>query len=450
MQVTETSSEGLKRQLKVVVGAGEINAKFAARLDEIKDRVQLKGFRKGKVPVAHLKKVFGRSLMGEVLQETIQETSQAAISERKERPALQPEIKLSEDREELERVMAGQADLAFGMTFEVLPEIKLTDFSEIKLERPVAEVDEEAIARALGELQERNITFQPAEGRAAEEGDRLTIDFTGRIGGEPFEGGAGEDVFLVLGHGHFIPGIEEGLKGARAGEERTVPATFPENYPVKELAGKTAEFTIKVKDVAVPNKPALDDEFAKSLGAESLDQLRSLVSQQIKRDLDAVSRRKVKRALLDELERLHTFDLPPSLVEREFEAIMRQVTEGLQRAGKTFADEGKSEEEARAEYRKIAERRVRLGLILGEIGERNKIEVTQEELRRALVDQARRYPGQERAVYEFYERNPGAVAELRAPIYEEKVVDFILELAKPSEKRVTRQELLGGSEDEEA
>jgi trigger factor len=174
------------------------------------------------------------------------------------------------------------------------------------------------------------------------------------------------------------------------------------------------------------------------------------VSQQIKRDLDAVSRRKVKRALLDELERLHTFDLPPSLVEREFEAIMRQVTEGLQRAGKTFADEGKSEEEARAEYRKIAERRVRLGLILGEIGERNKIEVTQEELRRALVDQARRYPGQERAVYEFYEKNPGAVAELRAPIYEEKVVDFILELAKPSEKRVTRQELLGGSEDEEA
>jgi trigger factor len=448
MQVTETSAEGLKRQLKVVVGAGEISARFAARLDEIKDRVQLKGFRKGKVPVAHLKKVFGRSLMGEVLQETIQETSQAAITERKERPAAQPEIKLSEDREEIERVMAGQADLAFGMTFEVLPEINITDLAALKLERPVASPDDEAIENALNALLDRGVTFEPVADRAGEQGDRLTIDFVGKIDGEPFEGGAAEGVFVVLGQGGFIPGFEDGLKGAKADEERTVTATFPSDYPAANLAGKTAEFAVKVKEVARPNRPALDDEFAKTLGAENVSKLRELVSQQIKRDLDAVSRRKVKRVLLDELERQHDFSLPPSLVDREFESIFRQVEDGLKQAGRTFADEGKTEEEARVEYRKIAERRVRLGLVLGEIGERNKIDVTQDEMRRALVEQARRYPGQERAVYEFYEKNPGAVAELRAPIYEEKVVDFILELAKPVEKQVTRKELLETAADD--
>src|SRR5690606_16032923 len=265
MQVTETLSDGLKRQLKVVVGAGEIGARFDARLDEIKDRVQLKGFRKGKVPVQHLKKIFGRSLMGEVLQQTIEEKSRAALEERKERPAIQPRIELPEDQQEIEKVLSGQADLSFDMSFEVLPEINLIDFSELKLERPVADVDDKAIEDAIGQLVERSTTFETAEGRAAEDGDRVTIDFVGKIDGEPFEGGAGESVNIVLGQGGFIPGFEDGLKGVKAGEERTISAKFPDDYPEKSLAGKDATFDVKVKEVAVPKRPEVNDEFAKNL-----------------------------------------------------------------------------------------------------------------------------------------------------------------------------------------
>lgn len=449
MQVTETQSDGLKRQLKVVVDANEIGARFAAKLDEIKDQVQLKGFRKGKVPVQHLKRVYGRSLMGEVLQQTIEEKSRAAISDRNERPAFQPQIELSEDQQEIEKVMSGQADLSFDMSFEVLPEISLIDFSELKLERVVADVDDKAIDDAINQLVERSISYETGEGRAAEEGDRLTIDFVGKIDGEPFEGGAGEGVTIVIGQGGFIPGFEEGLKGAKADEERTVTATFPAEYPEKSLAGKEATFDVKVKDVAAPKRPAVDDEFAKTLGAESLANLRELVTEQIKREYEQASRAKLKRVLLDELEKRHDFALPPSLVEREFEGIWNQVSEGMKQAGKSFEDEGKTEEQAKDEYRKIAERRVRLGLVLGEVGDKAEIQVSQDEMRRALVEQARRYPGQERMVYEFYEKNPNAIAELRAPIYEEKVVDHILEQAKPVDRKVDREELFKPEPDED-
>jgi len=450
MQVTETHSDGLKRELKVVIAANEIGERFNARLNEIKDRVQLKGFRKGKVPVQHLKKVFGRSLMGEVLQQTIEEKSRAALSERNERPAIQPQIKLPEDQQVIEKVMAGEADLSFDMSFEVLPEIKLVDFSELKIERPVADVDEKAIEEALNQLAERSTTFEVAEGRAAEDGDRVTIDFVGKIDDEPFEGGSAEGVNIVLGQGGFIPGFEEGLKGSKAGEERVVSAKFPEDYPEKSLAGKDATFDVKVKEVAVPKRPAIDDDLAKKLGAENLEKLRELVTEQLKREYEAASRTKVKRALLDELDKRHDFALPPTLVDREFEGIWRQVTESLQQAGRTFEDEGRTEEQAKEEYRKIAERRVRLGLILGEVGEKASIQVTQDELRRALIEQARRFPGQERYVYEFYEKNPGALAELRAPIYEEKVVDHILGQVQVEDKKVNREELFKEDEQETA
>ena len=449
MQVTETQSDGLKRQLKVVVDASEIGARFDARLDELKDRVQLKGFRKGKVPIQHLKKVYGRSVMGEVLQQTIEEKSRDAVSERKERPAFQPQIELTEDQQEIEKVMSGQADLSFNMSFEVLPDINLIDFAELKLERPVADVDEKAVDDAINQLVERSVSYEAAEGRAAEDGDRLTIDFVGKIDGEPFEGGAGEGINVVLGQGGFIPGFEDGLKGAKAGDERTVTATFPAEYPEKSLAGKEATFDVKVKEVGAPKRPAIDDEFAKTLGAENLANLRELVTEQIKREYAQASRNKLKRALLDELEKRHDFALPPSLVDREFEGIWRQVTEGLKQAGRSFEDEGKPEEQAKEEYRKIAERRVRLGLVLGEVGEKNQIQVSQDELRRALMEQARRYPGQERMVYEFYEKNPNAIAELRAPIYEEKVVDLIVEQAKPVDKKVDREELFKAESDED-
>ena len=446
MQVTETSSEGLKRKLKVVVGADELGERFSAHLDRIKDQVQLKGFRKGKVPISHIKKVFGRSVMNDVLQETIRETSSKAISDRKERPAMMPDIALAENAAEIENVVAGNADLAYEMSFEVLPEVTLTDFKMLKLERLVADVDDEQLNKALDELAERNQTFTPEEGRAASEGDRVTIDFKGTVDGVAFDRGSGENLQLVIGNAGFIPGFEEGIKGATKGESRDVKATFPAEYPVADLAGKEAVFAITVKEVEKPVKPEIDEAFAKSLGAEGLDNLKELISAQIKRELDQASRMKLKRELLDALEASHSFELPPTLVEREFDAIWHQVTEGLKREGKTFADEGKTEEEAKAEYRAIAERRVRLGLVVGEIGDKNKIEVTQDEMRRALMEHARRFPGQEKNVYEYFEKTPGALQELRAPIFEDKVIDFVLELAKPAEKKVSRQELIDSLE----
>jgi len=442
MQITETSSEGLKRTLQVVVGASELSSRFDKRLDEIKDSVHLKGFRKGKVPLAHIKKLYGRSLMAEVVEQAIKDTSAAAVQERKERPAFQPKIALSEDQGEVEKIIAGQADLAYSMSFEVLPDITISDLSGLQLERLVTDVEADALDKALGDLAKRSVTYTAEEGRAADEGDRLQIGFVGKIDGVAFEGGTAEDAHIVIGEGGFIPGFEDGLKGAKAGEERVVTATFPEDYPANELAGKEAKFDVKVKEVGKPVLPAIDDEFAKSLGVEDLAKLKELVSEQIKREYDSAARMKIKRELLDQLEKAHAFELPPSLVDMEFDGIWKQLNDNLARSGRTFADEGKTEDELRAEYRGIAERRVRLGLVIGEIGSKNNIEVTQDELRRALIEQARRFPGQEKMVYEYFEKTPGAVNELRAPIFEDKVVDFVLAQAKPSERKVTKDELL--------
>ncbi len=441
MQVTEANTEGLKRILKVVVGADELGRRFSERLDEIKDRVQLKGFRKGKVPVPHLKKMYGRSLMAEVLEQTVKETSSKAIADRNERAVMQPSYTLPEDEKEIEQVLEGKADLAYSMTFEVLPSFDLVDPKTLKLERLRADVEPDAIDKAVEQLVERSITFTPEEGRAAASGDRITMDFVGTIDGEAFEGGSGEGTQLVLGQANFIPGFEEGLIGVKAGEERDINATFPDDYTVDALKGKAATFAVKIKEVAAPVRPALDDDFAKTLGAEDVANLRKLVSEQISREYDNVARMKLKRQMLAQLEKAHTFELPPSLVDSEFESIWRQLTETMRQSGKSFPDENKTEEEARAEYRRIAERRVRLGLIIGEIAEKNDIKITQDELRRVLIEQARRFPGQEKAVYEYYEKTPGALAELRAPIIEDKVVDFVIERAKPTEKTVSKDVL---------
>jgi len=441
MQITETSNEGLKRTLKVVVGADELGRRFSERLGEIKDRVQLKGFRKGKVPVPHLKKVFGRSLMAEVLQEAVKETTSKALADRNERPAMQPSVNLPEDQAEIERVLAGEADLSYSVSFEVLPKFELADLKSLKLERLVADAEPEAIDKAVTDLATRGTTWTPEEGRAAASGDRLTVDFIGKLGEEAFEGGQAEGAEIVLGQDSFIPGFEEGLEGAKAGEERAVVATFPADYPVDTLAGKEATFAVTVKEVAAPTRPEIDDTFAKTFGLETLEQLKEAIGAQIKREYDSASRMKLKRELLDQLDAVHRFELPPTLVESEFEAMWQQFNDNLKQAGKTLEDEGKSEEEARADYRLIAERRVRLGLVIGEIAESNKIEITQDEMRRALMEQARRFPGHEKAVYEYYEKTPGALAELRAPIFEDKVVDFVLEQVSPAEKKVSKEEL---------
>ncbi|WP_423414290.1 trigger factor [Hyphomicrobium sp. B1] len=443
MQVTETAREGLKRTLQVVVGKAELSERFATRLDEIKDRVEIKGFRRGKVPVAHIKKLYGKSLMQEVMEQTLNETSAQAIKDRNERPAQQPKVELVDFNEEtFEKIASGQGDLAYNMSFEVLPPIPLADLSTLKLEKLVADVDDEALDKALANLAERNTAYDIEEGRAASEGDLVTLDFVGKIDGEAFEGGSAEGQSLVIGKKQFIPGFEEGLVSLKAGDEKVVTATFPAEYPVAALAGKTAEFDVKVKGVSKSRTPAVDEDFAKGVGAESLEQLRGFISEQIKREYDQASRQKLKRELLDALDAAHTFELPASLVDFEFDNIWTQLENNLKATNKTFADEGKTEDEARAEYRKIAERRVRLGLVIGEIGEKNNLQVSQDELRRALVEQARRYPGQEKQVYEYYEKTPGALAELRAPIFEDKVIDFVIDEAKPTEKKVTRDELL--------
>ncbi len=450
MQVTEAVASGLKRELQVVIPKGDIDVKFNDRVKTLSGNMQLPGFRKGKVPSTHIKKVYGRSIMAEVLQEALNETSQRAITDRNERPAMQPKIDMTEDKDEIEKVFAGQSDLAYKMSFEILPQIALADFSTLKLEKDTVAVDEDEIDKGVKDLAERGTKFEVEEGRAAGDGDQVTIDFVGKIDGEAFEGGTGTDMPVVLGRGGFIPGFEDGLKDAKAGDQRTINATFPEAYPEKKLAGKTATFDTVVKSVAKSIVPAVDDELAKSLGLEDLARLRDVIKAQIQSQYDQLSRSKLKRQLLDQLDKAHAFDLPQSLVDNEFDGIWKQVTDGLERAKKTFADEGKTEEGAKDEYRKIAERRVRLGLVIGEVGDKNKIQVTQDELRRSLMEQVRRYPGQENMIYEFYDKNPQALTELRAPIFEDKVIDHIVAIAKPVEKSVTKDELIKSAEDAEA
>ena len=443
MQVTETARDGLKRTLQVVVGKADLGQRFSARLDEIKDTVQIKGFRKGKVPAPHIKKLYGKQLMLEVLEATVKETSAKALAERNERPAVQPKIELAEAKEgQADRVINGEEDLSYSMSFEVLPPIPLADFTTLKLERLVCDVEDKDLDAALADIAERNTTFEPEEGRAAATGDMITMDFKGTIDGEAFEGGAADNASLVIGKGQFIPGFEDGLVGVTAGDERTIQATFPAEYPMPTLAGKLAHFHVQIKAVGGPKKPEIDEAFATGLGAENLGHLKEMVGAQIKREFEGAARMKLKRELLDELDKTHTFELPASLVDFEFSNIWKQLENNLKANGKTLADEGKPEDEVRAEYKSIAERRVRLGLVIGEVGERNKLKVSEDELRRALIEQARRYPGQEKMVYEYYEKTPGALAELRAPIFEDKVVDFILEAAKPVEKKVSKDDLL--------
>ncbi len=449
MDVSVTNSEGLARTIKVVIGQSELGQRFASRVDEVKDTIQLKGFRRGKVPVNHIKKMFGRSLMGEVVQKAVEEASSKVITDRKERPAFQPKIDLSEDKDEIERIMSGAADLAFSMSFEVLPDFTVADLTSLKLEKLVADVPDAAVDEALGQIADRNKKYEPEDGKVAADGDQLTIDFVGRMGGAEFEGGKGEDVPLVLGQGGFIPGFEDGLKGAKAGDKVVVKPIFPADYPVTTLAGKEAEFDVTVKAVAKPVIPTVDEDFAKGLGVDSLTAMRDRVRTQISQEFEQVSRAKLKRNMLDELNKAHAFALPPTLVENEFNQIWGQLTQSMEQAKKTFADEGKSEDEVRAEYKALAERRVRLGLVLGEIGDKNKIEVTQDELRNALFEQARRFPGQEKMVYEYFQNTPGAVSQLRAPIFEEKVVDHIASLAKPVERKVSREELVAPMEGDE-
>jgi len=448
MQVNETLREGLKRELDVIVSADELDGRLNKYLEEMKDRIRLPGFRPGKVPIAHLKRVYGIDAMKEIVQETVSEAIKE-IDDRKEKPAWQPDIDVA--TETLNDVFKGGADLAFKIKYEVLPEITLADFKAIKIERPVAEVTDADLDERLGQIAEGNQTFSSkGEGAIAAEGDQITMSYVGKLDGEPFEGGSDDNGQLVLGSGRFIPGFEEQLVGTKVGDERTIKVTFPENYPAEHLAGKETEFDVTVKDIESPDAVTIDDAFAARFGIESVDKLKDAVRSQIESEFGTETRQKVKRQLLDQLDEMHKFELPPILLDNEFEQIWKQLTDNMKQAGRTFEDEDTTEDKAREEYRGIAERRVRLGLVLSEIGEKNDITVTDDELQRALYERVQQFPGQEKQVFEYYEKNPSALAGLRAPIFEDKVIDFIIELAKVTDKTVSKDELFADSDEDEA
>jgi trigger factor len=446
MQVTETLAEGLKREFAVVVPAAELDGRLVTRLATLKDEVRIKGFRPGKVPVNHLRRLFGKSAMAEIVQNVVNEVARNTLTERGERAAMQPDFKLPEDEKQADKVLAGEADLTYTMHYEILPTVELKDFKSISVERLVAEVKPEEIEEDLKRLAENQRSFTPKDGKSAA-GDRVTVSYLGKVNGEPFEGGADENAVIRLGSSQLIPGFAEQLEGVSAGEEKTINVTFPENYGAAKLAGKPATFDIKVKEVAAPDELKIDDDLAKRVGLDSLDKLRDAVRQQLQNQYKMLSRQKLKRQLLDQLDEQHKFDLPATMVDQEFENIWRQVSGELTQTGKTFETEGTTEAAARADYRKIAERRVRLGLVLSEIGERNKIVVTDEESQRGLAAYLRQFPGQERQMLEYYRKTPEALASVRAPIFEEKVVDFLLELVKVKERTVSRDELVKETED---
>ena len=448
MQVTETLSEGLKREFKVVVSAAELDAKVNLRLDELKSRIQIRGFRPGKVPVAHLKRIYGRSAMAEVIDATVREANNQIVSERGFKLAADPKVMLPTEQEAIEKLISGKSDLDFKMAVEIVPPIELTDFKTIRLTKLTSEVTDAEIDEAVARITEQNKPYSAKpEGAKAAKDDRVVISFAGTIDGKPFEGGSADNSVVLIGSNAFVPGFEDQLIGIGVGETRTLKVKFPDHYPKADLAGKNAEFVVTAKSVETPSAVMVPDELAKSLGLESLAKLREAVKDRIAREHAAMSRQKVKRALLDALDERHKFEPPPSLVEEEFDRVWKSVLSEMENQKKSFADENTTEEKARAEYRAIAERRVRLGLVLAEIGEKNKIAVADDELNRAVTERVRQFPGQERQIYEYFRKNPQGVAALRAPIYEEKVVDFLLELANVTEKKVPREELYEEEED---
>jgi trigger factor len=457
MQITETSAEGLKHEFTVTVEADDIERQVQARLEELGRSVRLPGFRPGKVPLKLLRQRYGRSVMGEVLERAVSDSSATAMRERNLRPALQPKVEIVNFNE--------GANLEYKMAVEVLPEIQPMNFSELELERLKPEVADEEVDTALQRLA-RGQRKQEKVDRAAAKGDVVVLDFVGTSEGNPIPGAAGNDYALELGSGSFIPGFEDQLVGANPGEQRTLDLTFPADYASADLAGKAVQFAVTVKEVRALADQPIDASLATAVGFDNLDELRKTIREQIERDYGRLARQKLKRDLLDRLAERHHFPVPEGMVEIEFNTIWKQVEDerkaqreaGAAPAGAdpaaTTTDVAAPEatapdaedEKLKAEYRAIAERRVRLGLLLSEVGRANTISVSQEELNRALLEQARRFPGQERQVVDYYRNNPSLLDGLRAPIYEDKVVDFITELAQVKERAVPPKELVAAAE----
>jgi trigger factor len=437
MEITQTVSEPLHREFRIVINAEDLDTRLTGRLEEMKSQVHLKGFRPGKAPVSFLKKSFGKKVMNEIVEQAISETSEKAVKDNALKPAFPPQV---DQVTPLDEVVGGKTNLEFTVRVDLMPDFEVTELTGVQVEKLVSTVADKDVDESLERLVEQARTYSPRpEGEAAQDKDAVTLDFAGRVDGTEFAGGKAEDFNLVLGSGQLIAGFEDQLIGSKTGEDRVVHVTFPQDYPDSKLAGKPAEFTVKVKEVKAPEALAMDDELARKLGVPSLGALRDRVRDQLKLDNNRASRLHLKRRLLDALDERHSFPLPETMVSREFDLIWQQVQEELKREGRTAEDEGKTEDEIKAEYRRIAERRVRLGLVLARIGEQNGITVSQDELQRAIMMRARQYQGQEQEAYKFLASNAQAQAEIRAPIFEDKVVDFIAELANVNERKVDRE-----------
>lgn len=451
MQVTQTLSDGLKREFKVVLPAADLATRLEEQLEDLKGKARINGFRPGKVPVSHLKRLYGRSIMADVVQEAVNEANRKIVEENELRLAGEPKIDLALEKEELDKAFDAKADFIFDIALEVLPKLEVGGFGDIEIECLVTDVPEADVDSIVQRFAEQNRVFVPKEGEdaVAAKGDKVTLDFVGKIEGEPFPGGTGENVDVVLGSDSFIPGFEDQVEGMKVGEQRVLSLRFPDDYASAKLAGQAATFDVTVKTIAAPGDLVIDDELAKAFGFESLDKLRESVRANFEREYAAASRRKWKRGLLDELDKRYVFEVPEGLVAQEFDSVWRKVEGEQKLTGKSFEDEGTTEEAARADYRKIAERRVRLGLLLADIGEKAGLSVSDEELTQALVERAKSFPGQEKLVWDYYRNNPKALTEVRAPLFEEKVIDHIMREVKVSEKKVSKDELLKIAEDED-
>jgi trigger factor len=448
MQITETLNAGLKREFKVVVNAAELGKELDVKLKDLAGKANIKGFRPGKVPVPHLKRMYGKSLMAEVVQKAIDDQSKQLLTEHNLKPAYQPEVTLPEKEDEVNAIMEGKGDLAFSMAFEVIPTFEVKEVGDVELTRHIVEATDDKVDETLNKLAADYKNFEAKDG-AAEKGDKITISFVGKVDGKAFDGGTAEDVPLELGSNQFIPGFEDQLISTKAGDEKVVKVTFPAEYGVKELAGKPAEFEVKVGGVEKPVKAEINDDFAKKLGFEDLSKLKDMIRERLKGEFGNMSAMKLKRDVLDALDKMYSFELPEKLVDAEFNGIWTALTREMERAKKTFEDEKTTEDAARKEYRAIAERRVRLGLVLGTIGEKEGIQVNEQELQQALIARARQFPGQEKQVFDYYRKNQNAIIELRGPIFEQKVVDFLVSKTKVTEKSVTREELAAMVQDED-
>lgn len=441
MQIVEKSGEGLSRVFGVTVPAADLEGLLAARIAEITPTLNIKGFRPGKVPTAHVRRLYGKALMSEVVEKTLNETTQKVLEDNKLRPAGDPDLKPEGD---MEAVIDGRADLAYEIAVDVMPDFEPVDVATLSLKRPVYEPTDKEVDEAVAELAKQNRTYESKTGKTvkAKDGDMVVIDFLGKLDGVPFDGGAAEDAELVLGSGQFIPGFEEQLVGAKPGTDVEVNVNFPENYQSEELKGKAAVFEVKVKDVKGPVDAPADDAFAERLGIENLEKLRELLKGNLEREYAGASRFKLKRALLDQLDTKHDFPLPPKMVEAEFNAIWQQVEQDKEAGSLPPEDLKKSDKKLKEEYRKISERRVRLGLVLAEIGRANNVQVTEQELGEAMRAEAMKYGPQAQQVFDLFRQNPNAQAQLRAPIFEDKVVDLIVEKAKVKDQKVSKDDLM--------